>query len=351
MPELPAQVWSVDLPRCAMALISARVAAFPDLRWSGRLEASTKMSVESTSGYELILGGDLACSYDGRQWKVQEKRQAKALCKWIDGLEVLSRSAAAIMALRPGPRHAGLDNPRLARMEAFRFHPWPNLTIHLSASLFEQEGNGLLGHSLRMNIQGEPLIGASGEMSLLGPWLEQENKTVLLRPLLAGLDVIRAEEIAQELGVWLVADGQITLQVGIEVRRPYTQVACLGRCHGEIPIRIETRSIREYDSFVIHQGASEDTGLGACFRVACEAPAESPMPDPREHKPKALFQFTGLQVARIQKGRPGCRFRHLPAEPSENDSAEVRQGSLLAPSRSWPADAKVEAPAEVPWCS
>jgi hypothetical protein len=351
MPELPAQVWSVDLPRCALALISARIAAFPDIRWAGRLEVSTKPSAESSSGYELLLGGDLGCSYDGRQWKVHEKQQAKALCKWIDGLEVLARSAAAIMALRPGPRHAGLDNPRLTRMETFRFHPWPSLSIHLDASLFEQEGNGLLGHSLRMKIQAAPLIGASGEMSLLGPWLEQADKIPLLSPLLAGLDVIRAEEIAQELGIWLVADGHISLQAGIEVRRPQTQVASVGRSQGEIPLRIETRSIREYDSFVIHQGGSEDSGHRAGFRAACAAPAESPMPDPREHKPKAAFQFTGLQVTQMEKSRPGCRFRFLQPEPSENASEEGRRGCLLAPSRSWPADATVESPAEVPWCS
>jgi len=351
MPELPAQVWSVDLPRCAMSLISARIAAFPDLRWNGRLDAFVKPSVESPSGYELQIGGDLSCSYDGRQWKVQEKRQAKALCKWIDGLEVLARSAAAIMALRPGPRHAGLDNPRLTRMETFKFHPWPSLSIHLDASLFVQDGNGLLGHALSMKIQAASLIGASGEMSLLGPWLEQEDKKPLLRPLLVGLDVIRAEEIAQELGIWLVADGQISLQAGVEVRRPQTQVASVGRSQGEIPLRIETRSIREYDSFVIHQGGSEDAGLRAGFRVGCEAPAESPMPDPREHKPKVVFQFSGFQVARLQKGRPGCRFRHLPPEPPENASEEGRQGCLLAPSRSWPEDAKIDAPAEVPWCS
>jgi hypothetical protein len=202
-----------------------------------------------------------------------------------------------------------------------------------------------------MKIQAASLIGASGEMSLLGPWLEQEDKKPLLRPLLVGLDVIRAEEIAQELGIWLVADGQISLQAGVEVRRPQTQVASVGRSQGEIPLRIETRSIREYDSFVIHQGGSEDAGLRAGFRVGCEAPAESPMPDPREHKPKVVFQFSGFQVARLQKGRPGCRFRHLPPEPPENASEEGRQGCLLAPSRSWPEDAKIDAPAEVPWCS
>lgn len=348
MPDLPAQTWSVDLPRCPMSRISARVAAFPDVRWSGRLDVTTRAVPDAAAGYELVLGGDLACHYDGRRWAVAEPGQAKALCRWIEGLDVLARSVVALMSLKPGPRHAGLDNPRLNRLGVFRFEPWPQMSVHLEASLFEQEGNGLLGHSLRMQMRADPLLGAAGEMSLLGPWLEQADKRPLLAPLLGGLDVQRAEEIAQELGVWLVADGQISLRAGVEARRPVARTAVAARCGGSLPISIEARSIRDYDSFVIHQGGGTDAGQPSAFRVVCEPPAESPLDDPREHKPKAAFEFSGLVVGRMVKVRPGCCFRHH-AMPSASDEGKA-QGCLLAPSRAWPGGASIKAPAEVPWC-
>lgn len=351
MPELPAQTWVLDLPRCVLSRMSARVATFPDVRWTGRLNVSTKPSTELSAGHELIISGDLACSYDGRHWPVKDKQQAKALCKWFEGVEVFARSAASIMSLRPGARHAGLDNPRLVRMEPLRFEPWPNLSMHLDAALFEQEGNGLLGHSLQMQIQGSPMIGASGEMSLIGPWLEQQDKKPFIRPLLAGLDVIRTEEIAQELGIWLVADGQISLHAAVKARRPQAQTVSKVSSQGAITIGMEVRSRREYDGFIIHQAGADNPGERAGFTAVCAPPDETPQTDPREHKPKAAFQFTGLQFYQIEKRRPGCIFRHMPPGSAETRPDEAGRGCLLAPSRAWPADSKIEAPAEIPWCS
>jgi hypothetical protein len=256
------------------------------------------------------------------------------------------------MSLQPGPRHSGLDNPRLSRLGGFRFEPWPQMTIQLDASLFEQEGNGLLGHSLKMRLLADPLLGAAGEMSLLGPWLEQADKKPLIAPLLGGLDVQRAEEIAQELGVWLVADGQISLRAGVEARRPLAHTAAAARSSGAVALGIEARSIRDYDSFVIHQGGGADSSQPSAFRAVCKPPDESPLDDPKEHKPKAALEFSGLMVSGVMKSRPGCCFRHHARPPASDDAGENKAaGCLLAPSRAWPGDASIKAPAEVPWCS
>lgn len=353
MPDLPAQIWKLELPRCPGAKISATVAAFPDVRWQGKLNLITKPKPGPEAGFNLNLDGDLACTYNGRQWPVREIFQAKTLCKWTNCLEVLARSAAALMALRPGARHAGLDNPRLARMQEFRFDPWPRLSLGIEAGLFEQEGNGLLGHALRIIVSGDPLIGASGEMGLIGPWLEEIDKANLIAPLVAALDVVRAEEIAQETGLFLVADGQISLRVGIEARRPTAATADVGRASGSVCLGIEARSIRDYDSFIIHQGGAEDPKVRPGFRAKCDPPAETPQSDPREHKPRAVIEFTGLALSRLEKQRPGCRFRHL-AKPEpilETGVAEPASNScVLAPSRHWPSDAGPGESAEVPWC-
>lgn len=351
MPHLPAQLWKLSLPRCPASQISATIATFPDVRWSGELNVSARANPALNSGYDIQCTGDLSCSYNERQWQVQDPSLARALCQWIDCLDVLARSAVAFMALRPSSRHAGLDNPRLTRFEEFCFEPWPRLGIRLEASLFEQEGNGLLGHALRMMIQADPLIGASGEMSLLGPWLEQLDKKPVLKPLLAALDVIRAEEIAQELGLWLVAVGQISLRAGVEARRPQARTATVGRASGGVRLGLEARSIRDYDSFVIHQGGSIDSSLPAGFHAVCKTAPDSPHNDPREHNPQAAIEFSGLGISRLEKRRPGCLFRYhsKPAQAVETTPA-APGGCLLVPARSWPADATLEAPAEVPWC-
>jgi len=350
LPDLPAQIWKLELPRCPGAKISATIAAFPDVRWRGKLNLITKPKLAPETGFELLLDGDLACSYNGRHWSIDELFQAKALCRWTNSLETLARSASALVALRPGARHAGLDNPRLTRMQEFRFDPWPRLSLTIEAGLFEQDGNGLLGHALRVILSGDPFIGASGEMGLLGPWLEEVDKLRLISPLVAALDVVRAEEVAQEAGLFLVADGQISLRVGVEARRPVAVTDAVCRASGGVRLGIEARSIRDYDSFIIHQAGAEDTGRRAGFYTKCDPPVETPQNDPREHKPRAVIDFTGLAISRLEKQRPGCRFRHIEETESGEGAQEGSRNCLLAPSRRWPTDAAPGESAEIPWC-
>lgn len=354
MPDLPAQIWKLGLPRCRVTRMSATIAAFPDVRWQGKLNLSTRPKTAPETAFELLLDGDLACSYNGKQWPIREIFQAKSLCKWTDCLEMLARSATALMALRPGSHQSGLDNPRLTRMQEFRFEPWPRLSLTIEAGLFEQEGNGLLGHALRASLNGDPLVGASGEVGLIGPWLEEVDKMGLVAPLVAALDVLRAEEIAQEAGLFLVADGQISLRVGVEARRPAATTTAICRASGAVRVGVEARSIRDYDSFIIHQAGAEDAGRRPGFYAKCDPPVQTPQNDPREHKPRAGVEFTGLAVSRLEKQRPGCRFRRIVETGAKADIARqdnpAIHGSLLAPARRWPADAEPGETAEVPWC-
>lgn len=349
MPDLPAQTWKLELPKCPASRLQASIAAFPDIRWQGQLEISSRPKKDGTPGCEMRVEGDLSCTYNGRRWVLDTHAQAKSLCVWVECLEMLARAASSVMTLKPAARHAGLEHPVLRRLEPFRFEPWPKLGVSVDASLYEQEGNGLLGHALRFIVQGDPLIGASGELGLLGPWLEQLDKKPLMEPLLAGLDVVRVEEIAQEIGIWLVADGHLKLRAGVEARRPDARTASLGRASGGIHLGVEPRSVRDYDSFVTHQSSATESDKRAGFFAGCESPPETPSDDPREHKPKAAVLFTGLQVHSIVKSRPGCHFYHHAADDEKNASTEQKGASLL-PARFWPGDATLETPVEVPWC-
>ncbi len=344
-PKLPAQVWTLSLPGCPVSKLKAFIAAFPDVQWHGSLTLKAEAKPASVSGFEIEIGGDMTCRYDGVEFKITTREQARALCVWFDCLEVLAKSAVALMALRPGPKHGGLDNPRLKKYNELRLDPWPTLSLQIESALFEQDGNGLLGHSLKVLVSGAPLMGAQGEISLLPTWLEDASKKNLLAPMLAGLDVVRVEEICQELGLWLVGHGQVSLRAGVEARRPLTSTQAVGRASGGIALYLEARSLREYETFVIHCGGAADIALPAGLKIACEPPVDSPLPEPSEKKCRASLSFTGCAVAGLEKWRPGCRFRRwYPAE------AKSPGALAMIPVRSWPAGGDPGQLLEIAWC-
>ncbi|HEY1083277.1 MAG TPA: hypothetical protein VGE29_13500 [Prosthecobacter sp.] len=344
-PALPAQVWSLSVPGCPAAKLKASVAAFPDVRWHGRLVLRTEAKPNSTAGFVALLDGDLACLYNGQEFKVTGRDQLRALCRWTDAVEVLAKCAVALMALRPGTRLQGLDNPRLEKHGELRLSPWPQLSLQVDSQLFEQEGNGLLGHALKVLVSGDPLMGAQGEISLLPAWLEDPGKRRLLAPLLVGLDAVRVEEVAQELGLWLVAEGQVSLRAGIESRRPSTSTQSLGRAAGRLALNLEIRSLREYDTLVAHYGGAEDITAPAGLSAVCEPAPESPLPDPLGKPCRALLSFTGCSVAGLEKWRPGCRFRRWQPPGAKPPSAVP-----MLPARSWPSGGEPGQAAEIPWC-
>lgn len=344
-PALPAQIWQLSLPGCGASRLHASVAAFPDVRWQGRLVMQAQPQSDTAAGFETILSGNLGCHYNGREFQIRLKSQAKALCGWLDAVEMLARCAVALLALKPAARQAGLDNPRLQKEAELSLNPWPQIMLQMESSLFEQEGNGLLGHALKAVVSGSPLMGAAGEVSLLPSWLEDPARKPFLAPLLAGLDVVRVEEIAQELGLWLVAEGQASIRAGVETRRPLTATQAMGKAAGGIRLSLQPRSIRDYDAMLTCCGGAQDATASAGLKVACEAPPDSPLPEPRDKKCRALLNFTGCAVSSIEKWRPGCRFRRW-----QPPGAKPPPALLLVPGRAWPAGGEAGELPEIPWC-
>jgi hypothetical protein len=351
MPELPAQVWRFSVPGCPSAKFQATIAAFPNVRWGGRLTLRTTPPPEQgSSGPALEITGDLGCTYDGRFFPVTDKQQVRALCRWTECLDAMARAVTMVMSLCPGPRYAALRNDKLARRDALHFDPWPNLLLGIDAELFEQEGNGLLGHALRWFVLARPFLAGQGEAALIGPWLEQPEKKALLAPLLAALDPRDAASIAREVGIFLVAEGQLKLRAGIEARRPISPTQGRARASGMVKTYLEARSVRDYDSFVIHQGAASDATARAGFRAICKPPAETPDSDPREHRCRAAVEFTGIAISSLVKSRPGCRFLPLQDTPLADPSQPSTARHVLAPSRAWPGGSEPGQITEIPWC-
>ncbi len=343
-PCLPAQVWSLSVPGCPASKLKTNVIAFPDVQWHGRVLVKAVPKPGTDAGFETIIEGDLVCRYNGNDFKIDTRDQAHALSRWFEIVEMLAKCAVAIMALRPGPKYAGFDHARLEKYGALRLEPWPQLSLQVDSALFEQQGNGLLGHALKVLIYADPLVSADGEVSLLPMWLEDSTKKGMVAPLLAGLDVVRTEEVAQELGLWLVVQGRSSLRSGIEARRPIAATQVLARASGGISLNLEARSVREYDAFVIQCGGVEDRSMPAGLQIACEPAPESPLQEPLDKKTRVLLNFTGCAIGGIEKWRPGCRYRRwqpLEAKPP---------GALpVLPARSWPSGGEPGQLVEIPW--
>lgn len=344
-PDLPAQMWSLSVPGCAAARLKATVAAFPDVRWQGRLTIQVEPKKGGKAGFEMKPDGAVICSYNGHQLKVEDFLQARVLCGWFDCLEMLAKSAVAVLALKPGVKHTGFDNPRLERGGELRWSPWPRLSLRAESSLFEQKGNGLLGHALNVLVSGDPLVGAQGEISLLPAWLENPARRRILAPLLAGVAGRRPEEISHELGLWLVAGGQVSLRAGVSARRPEARTGAQGSARGRVSLHVEGRSVREFETILVRSGGAASLSVPSGIEAQCEGPPDSPVAEPVEKKCTALVSFTGVAVDSLEKWTPGCRIRRwLPA------GAEAPPPLVLVPARSWPSGAEPGKPAEIPWC-
>ena len=344
MPDLAPQLWTISVPGCAAAKLKTTIAAFPDVRWSGQLTLRAESNDKERSGYQITADSTLACTYNGHRLELNTQQQAIVLCPWFDCLEPLARSAVAVLALRPSARLQGFDAPALVRHGEFTWDPWPQLTLRLDAALTEEKGTGLIGHQLRAQVSGEPLIGARGEISLLAKWLQEPAKTRLLTPVLAAIEARRTEEICEELGLWLVADGRASLRAGVEARRPGFATESAGKVTGSVALYLQARSTREYETLIIRHGSSTDSTKLSGISVGLTPPPATPLPEPLDRKFQAAVNFTGCAVSSMEKCRPGIRFRSL--RPADNPKPSPVQ---ILPARIWPSGTEPDQLAEIEW--
>ncbi|HEV7403996.1 MAG TPA: hypothetical protein VGO11_13745 [Chthoniobacteraceae bacterium] len=337
-PELAPAVCRVSVPGCSAVPLQATVAVFPDLQWEGGLTVSAVPDGATQKGFRLELESDVTCRSGAARWKPTTWTEAVALCPWLECVEMLARSVAAFAPLRPAARAEGLDNPRLGRRGLLTW-TWPKCRWRIESALRERPENGLLAHRLRYEVAGEPLLAATGEVSLLGAWLENPLWWERLAPLRVGLRGTHISELMQELGLWLVAEGRLTLQMRREEERPVSPSQVRASARGRLAVEIEGRSARDYEAVLVRAGGAEATEE-AGFTIACEAPPASALPEVAPEPCLARVAFGGLVLRSLEKLRPGIRVRSLAG-------AGAPLASLLLP-RVWPAAAATE-PVAVPW--
>ena len=344
LPQLPAQVATISVPGCKEIGMEARVAVFPDARWSGSLRVSAEPAPESKKGFKVSVEGDLACEYGGTKLAITTLGQAQALCPWFEVIETLAKSIVAMKVLLPSRKNQGLDSVVLSKGPPLNWDPWPALLLEISARLTPQVNNGLLAHSLRYVMRGDPLIAARGELGLLPSWMDSPLWRERLGPLLVGTRGQRIEEITQEMGLYLTARGSVSINASVALARPEGQTEIKAQASGKVALCIEGRSTREYETIVVRGGSADEVTEEACVKAVMWPPPPSPMPDPSERKCRSMVNFTGYALHSLEKHRPGILIRARKKIVPEGEPQPLLAHVL--PARNWPGG---DEPAEIPW--
>ncbi len=349
LPELPARKWTIAFPACPSAGLgmSVEVKAFPGLHWTGE----ARVQVRSNNGpARPAVEGALSLRADGQEKQITDWRTLKGLFPLLGMVDDLTRTVNAVDELCSPLRSRGLDSSRLQWREPFRWDPAPSLTVRLEARLFEQTGSGLLGHYLEVWVGGEPLAGAAGEANVLPVLMTNATAEQRLKPI-TGAGRGGIAELSTRYGVYLVAEGRCTVIASLRSVRPLEKIGQRFLSHGEVAFALEARGEAEFESLVVRATAATSAAEGTRLAVAVEAPADSPLPEPLDRKPRVQSAFTGMHFHGIERICGGVRLRPWQPPPPEGqeDTPAVAPVTVL-PARMWPQGSEPGNAEEIPWC-
>jgi hypothetical protein len=335
----------VSVPQCQGVGLEAAVAIFPELRWEGEITARAEPDAKSQKGFRIQWESSVVCHCGEDEWRPRNWQEAVIWCPWLGMIEALARCVIAVMSLRERSRAQGLDNSRLIKAGDLEWN-WPAMRVRMAASLEERERESTLHHRLELQGEAAPLVEARGELSLLGHWVESGRWNGLLAPLFVGVASMHVTEIAHEIGLWLVAAGEIQWRMTHGGAPPGTALENSARSRGGIALRLEGRSRRDYESIVVRAGSADTAQGPSGISLACqwaEATGEAASGGPVG---EARMAFSGLALWSLEKRRPGIAIRRSAATagPTENAAPLAR----LLPKRHWPPQA-TEQPVKIPW--
>jgi hypothetical protein len=348
LPDLPPRTWSLAFPACPSPGLgmSVLVKAFPGIHWTGQ----AKVQVQSNNApARPVVDGGIALRVDGRERLVSDWRSLRSLFPFLEMLDSLTKTVNAVNDLTSPLHSRGLDSSRLQWRDPFRWDPMPSLTVQVESRLFEQTSSGLLGHFLEIRINGEPLAGASGEANILPVLMTNAAAEKRLSPITGGRPG-GIVELSTRYGVYFVAAGRCTVIAALRSSRPLEPITQRFLSHGEVTFALEGRSEAEFESIVVYSTAATNAAEGVHLSVALDAPADSPLPEPRERKPKAQAAFKGMHFHGLERHCGGVHIRswQQPRE-AEEEPAPPKPVAIL-PARMWPPDSDPGSTEEIPWC-
>jgi len=220
------------------------------------------------------LSGIAKCTFDQYSISV-EAALAKNLESSIPFLKTLD--AAADFLDKVG-KHLPLGMSIGLRM--------PSLTVYVAAEPYEQETVGLLGYQWKVGFYAAPLIGIQIEWNLLLFVLSVVPYTAPIVPVLqalkTGIGVKGVASVTVDVGIYLIAGGQIGLELEWAYQRPDGN-AQYGMIDGRVDFRIEGRAAAEVEVFVVSAGAGVRVGAKTAVGMVGKA----------SHAPGGGVEFQG----------------------------------------------------------
>lgn len=348
LPELPAQTWRVAFPACPVKALgmSMAVKVFPAVHWTG----SARVEVNAADGWaHVTVQGGLELRIDGRSRTISDWPSLRTLFPMLGMMDELTKTVNAIRDFTSEQHSRGLDSGRLQWREAFHWHPAPSLGVQVESRLFEQPQSGLVGHYLEVRIAGEPLAGAEGESNVLPVLLTNAAAEKMLAPFTAGRRPDVAE-LSTRCGLYFVAEGRCSFAAAVRAVRPLEMTTQKFRSDGSVAFALEGRSENEWESITVFAGAEKKPEHGCALSLYLEAPPDSPLPEPRERKPKLQAHFSGMALRGITRHSGGVRIRALNPPPPEGEEPKPVAIPLL-PARTWPQGTEPGASDPIPWCA
>lgn len=150
----------------------------------------------------------------------------------------------------------------------------PSLTAYVAAQPYEQDKTALVGYEWKLGFYAAPLIGIQIEWNLVYFILNfipgGSGVVVILQALRHGVGVQGAARVKVDVGIYLIAGGEVGLGLEWAVRPDGDKQQ--GEVDGRVDFSIEGRCEAEAEAFVVSAGAGVKVGaktaFGLCGRAA-----------------------------------------------------------------------------------
>ncbi|MCA9708335.1 MAG: hypothetical protein KDK70_20970 [Myxococcales bacterium] len=151
----------------------------------------------------------------------------------------------------------------------------PSLAVYFAAEPYEQESVALVGYQWKLGFGGKPLFGVQLEFNLLDFILLCFPATAAFVPFLkalrAGVGVKGVARVKVDIGIYLIAGGEIGMELEWAYQQPDGGTA-YGLVDARIDFKIEGRAEAELEVFIVSGGAGvrvgAKTAVGLCLKAA-----------------------------------------------------------------------------------
>ncbi len=340
LPELPAKVYEILIPGCLSAepgiRHQAKIHAYPNVRWHGDYSISlSEEAMQLNQPYQV--SGQLSVTWNEQTTQTSDWHVLRQFLNWHDLADVLKKIGRTFLSLQK-EEFDGYHSSRLGCHPEFHWRDAPTMRVAIESKLFEQPGNGLIGHHVDLLLSAS--LGAEGEMNLLPLLATKANFKFITQPLVK--DREKLEELCVRYGIFLRSQGRAALKITARGDRPTTDWAFAARNTGAMELTLEGRAEDEFTTIWIEASALEGPTAAPDITFRATPPQ---LPERQksllDHAFRADVQFSGIRLNALTTSKFGLLTT---AEKLPDNEQQ------LAPPIAWPPTAKAdEPPPEMLW--